>query len=205
MKTPNRYRIWPRSSGAPMRPLKTNPAHRTVRNGLARLRQFILVILALTACSGEPPPDTWVGYPRFSWISEDLREIVWRCWKLHEVGGELVFLVTAGNDSAGVYGTGSGPPRELPEVPVHMVPVERNDSIYTPSRNTRIPSSIRTFLDGTHAIHRSTGSLYFYSDDDWDPDDPEAGLPSGHSYTAYRSACPDDLAEEAMERIREGG
>jgi len=206
------------------------------------LRQFTLAFLALAACSGEPPPHTWVGYPHIPGLRDD----IWRCGKLHEVGGEMVFLRTGGNDSTGVAGTGSGPAREWPEVQVLMVPVERNDSIYTPWRplrwlnqvnralaegwhedsidaylpesvvpfntvadlrahvETRFPSSTRGFLGATHVIHRSTGSLYFYDDEDYDPDDPETGAPSWHTYTAYRSACPDELAEEAMERIREG-
>ena len=235
------YRRCQMVSGALMRPLKTQPTNRTVLNGRG-LRQFILAILTLTACSGEPPPDTWVGYPHFLGLRED----IWRCWKLHEIGGEVVFLMTGGNDSTGVAGTGSGPPREWPEVQVLTVPVEQNDSIYTrwgPIRwlneadrllaggmhvdsidallresvvpfntvadlrahvETKFPSSVRGFLGATHVIHRSTGSLYFYDDDDYDADDPEAGTPSWHTYTAYRSACPDELAEEAMERIREG-
>ena len=243
VKVPNPYRRCPTSSGALMRLLKTKPANRTVGDG-RRLRQFILAICALTACSGEPPPDTWVGYPRLLLLRED----IWRCWKLHEVGGQVVFLRTGGNDSSGVAGTGSGPPKEWPEVQVLMVPVERNDSIYTPSRDirllnyverelaagahedslnealrqsvspfktvadlrahveTKFPSSMRRgVLGATHVIHRSTGSLYFYDDDDYDADDPEAGIPSWHTYTAYRNACPDPLAEEAMERIRAGG
>ena len=235
------YRRYETVSGAVMRPLGRSLPNRTVPNGRG-LRRFILATLTLTACSGEPPPDTWVGYPRLLFARED----IWRCWKLHEIGGELVFLRTGGNDSTGVAGTGSGPPRELPEVQVLMVPVERNDSIYTPWRPTRwlneadrllargmhedsidaslresvvpfntvadlrahvesrFPSSTRGSLGATHVIHRSTGSLYFYDDDDYDADDPGAGAPSWHTYTAYRSACPDELAEEAMERIRAG-
>jgi len=242
------YRRCQKVSSALMHPPRTQPANRTLLNQRG-LRQFVLAILTLTACRGEPPPDTWVGYPRILGARED----IWRCWKLHEIGGEVVFLRTGGNDSTGVAGTGSGPPRELPEVQVLMVPVERNDSIYTPIHpsaarwlnvadsllaqgmhedsvdmllrgsnypfnsapfNTvadlrayaakfpssmRIPSSMWGFLGATHVIRRSTGSLYFYNDDD-----PEAGSPIWHTYTAYRSACPDELAEEAMERIREG-